>query len=115
MMTKTNTQIIKMMQENPVVIDNHTDKEEQITGLVEFKNPEMNLACCFDSMYYSLNSCYIGRDGKLHCSQSSIGGVLWGANPNSEQLKNYNNSCFFEYQKIQCIHKPDGTMIFPAA
>ena len=115
MMTKTNNQIIKMMQENPVVIDNRTNKEEQLTGLVEFKNPEFSLACCFNSTYYPLNSCYIGRDGKLHCSQGSIGGILCGANPNSEQLKNYNNNCYFDYQKIKCIYKPDGTMVFPLA
>ena len=106
--------IIKMMEANPVVINNHTDKEDKITGLVEFVNSEKGLACCFDARYYSLNRCYI-NNGKLHCSTWSIGGVLCGAYPDEEALKKYNESCIFDGGKIKCVHLPDGTKVYPAA
>ena len=103
---------IKAMMLNPVVINDHTDEEEQITGLVEFNNPEKGLACCFDARYYSLNACTI-EDGRLHCSQMSIGCVLWGAYPDGDQLKKYNDSQLFESGKIKCIYRPDGSVVFP--
>ena len=103
---------IAAMQLNPVVINNHTNKPEIITGLVEFVDPEKNLACCFNARYYSLNACVI-QDGVLHCSQMSIGGVLWGAYPDAKQLKKYNDGCIFESGKIKCIHRPDGTKVYP--
>jgi hypothetical protein len=103
---------IKAMEANPVVIDNHTDKPEIITGLVEFVDPEKGLACCFNARYYSLNACVI-QDGVLHCSMASIGGVLWGAYPDEEQLQKYNDGCIFESGKIKCIHRPDGTKVYP--
>ena len=78
--------IIKMMEENPVVIDNHTGKERPITGLVEFVNPDKLLACCFDVKYYSLNPCILDEDNKLHCVEYSIGGDLWSSYPTEEQL-----------------------------
>ena len=105
---------IKIMEENPVVINDHTNKEETITGLVEFINPDKDLACCMDAMYYSLNACYINKNGKLCCSTYSIGGVL-GGYVDSEALKNYNKSCLLESAKIKCVHCPDGTKIYPAA
>lgn len=106
--------IIKMMEENPVVIDNHTGNEEAITGLVEFVNDSKLLACCFDAKYYSLNACMVDDDDKLHCSMFSIGGVLWGAYPDDKQLKEYNAACLFESSKIKCIHRPDGSKVYPA-
>lgn len=105
---------ITAMENNPTVINNHTNAVEHITGLVEFVDPEKNLACCFNAKYYSLNACTI-EDGVLHCSEISIGGVLWGAYPDAEQLKTYNEGCIFESGKIKCIHRPDGTKIYPAA
>lgn len=109
-MKARNEMIIKMMEENPVVIDDHTNMQEKLTGLVEFRNPDKGLACCVDALYYSLNACLV-KDEKLHCSEASIGGVLWGEDP--EQLKEYNNSCIFEGGKIKCIHRPDGSKIYP--
>ena len=106
--------LIKMMEQNPVVINNHTYKEEVITGLVEFVNPDKNLACCFDARYYSLNACLIDDEERLHCSTSSIGGVLRGPYPDAEQLKNYNDSCILNSFKIKCIHRPDGIKVYPA-
>ena len=107
------TKII-MMEENPVVINNHTGVEETITGLVEFNNSNKDLACCFNSRYYSLNACILDDDDMLHCSTFSIGGVLWGAYPNAQQLKEYNKNCLFDSWKIKCIHRPDGTKVYPA-
>ena len=107
--------IIKMMEENPVVIDNHTGKERPITGLVEFVNPDKLLACCFDVKYYSLNPCILDEDNKLHCVEYSIGGDLWSSYPTEEQLRDYNSICEFDSQKIKCIHRPDGTKVYPAS
>ena len=106
--------LVKKMQENPVVIDNHSNKPERLTGLVEFNNPYKGLACCFNAAYYSLNECYLKNDTELHCSQMSIGGVLWGAYPDAEQLKEYNESCCQEGGKIKCLYRPDGTIVYPA-
>lgn len=106
--------IIKAMEEKPVVINGHTNKEEAITGLVEFVNPDKDLACCVDARYYSLNACYLNKDGKLYCSTYSIGGVLWGGYVDSEALRDYNAACLFESGKIKCVHRPDGTKIYPA-
>ena len=102
-----------MMEENPVVINDHTNEVEQLTGLVEFVDIKKHLACCFYARCYSLNACTL-NDDKLHCSTSSIGGVLWGAYPDAEQIKAYNDSCLFESGKIKCIHRPDGTKVYPA-
>ena len=114
MLVSNYEELITMMQENPVVVDDHTDEEMKLTGLVEFDVPNKGLACCFDARYYSLNLCYIGDDdSKLHCSQLSIAGVLWGAEPDSEQLKRYNDDVVFG-AKIKCIHRPDGTKVHPA-
>ena len=106
--------LIKMMEENPVVIDGHTKKSETITGLVEFVNPDKQLACCWDARYYSLNACTLNKENKLYCSTCSIGGVLFGAYPDAEALKTYNEGCLFEGGKIKCIHRPDGTKVYPA-
>lgn len=108
-------ELVRKMQENPVVINNHTNEETALTGLVEFVNPDKGLACCCDAVYYSLNLCYIDdKDGKLHCSQMSIGGVLKGAQPDSRQLKEYNESVISDGGKIKCIHLPDGNKVYPA-
>lgn len=112
MNTIEQTTMIKMMEMNPVVIDDHTGKEEKLTGLVEFNNPNKGLACCFDARYYSLNLCTLEEDRKLHCSQLSIGGVLWGGYPDVEQINEYNDSCPQDGGKIKCIHKPDGTKVY---
>lgn len=116
---KRNAEIVLMMENNPTVINNHNGMEEKITGLVEFVDPYMGLACCFDSRYYSLNACYKDKNNKLHCSTSSIAGVLEGARPTPKQLAEYNtNMDIFEFnktRKIKCIHLPDGTKVYPAA
>ena len=105
--------LISKMIANPVVIDNHTGNEKTITGLVEFV-ADKGLACMFDARYYSLNQCYADKEGKLHCSTGSIGGVLWGGYPDAEQLKKYNDSQIFDDGKIVCCHMADGTKIYPA-
>ena len=106
--------LISRMQENPEVINNHTNKPESITGLVGFSSPNKGLACCFDARYYSLNECYI-HNNELHCSTMSIGGVLFGPYPDEEDIQKYNESCIFESARIKCIHRPDGTKVYPAA
>ena len=107
--------VLEMMaRDGAVVINDHTKKPEAITGLVEFV-ADKGLACMFDSMYYSLNLCYKDeKDDILHCSQMSIGGVLWGI-PDSKQLKEYNDSQIFNSGKIKCCHMLDGTTVYPAA
>lgn len=116
MTTEIKNEIIKRMEQNPVVIDDHNNQPAEITGLVEFVNDEKDLACCFDSRYYSLNPCKLRTDtGELHCSMYSIGGVLMGPYPNEEDLKRYNDSCVLNSFKIKCIHRPDGTKVYPAA
>ena len=102
---------IRMMLSNPVIIDNHDHKQKTITGLVEFTDG--CLACCFDARYYSLNACEL-QDGKLHCSTTSIGGVLWGGHPSAEQLKEYNEAVMFA-KYIKCIHFANGDIVYPAA
>jgi hypothetical protein len=109
---RNNIKKIEAMKLNPVVVNNHTGEEEEITGLVEFVNPEKGLACCFNARYYSLNACVI-QDSKLHCSTMAIGGVLWGAYPDSEQLTKYNNDQLFDGGKIKCIYRPDGSIVYP--
>lgn len=104
--------IISMMEENPSVINN--DKSERIIGLVEFNTPNKGLACMFNSRYYSLNLCYIDEDdNKLHCSQMSIGGVLWRDKDLAQQIKEYNNDVVFG-SKIVCCHMADGATVYPA-
>ena len=107
------TKKIKAMLANPVVINNHTGREENITGLVEFVNPEKGIACCFDARYYSLNACLLKEDG-LHCSTVSIAGVLQGAYPDADQLAKYNDEHqLFPGDRIKCIYRPDGSVVFP--
>lgn len=111
---KKETVLKTMAKDGAVIINDHTDKPQAITGLVEFV-ADKGLACMFDSMYYSLNLCYKDDgDGKLHCSQMSIGGVLWGGYPDAKQLKEYNEGCCQEGGKIVCCHMADGTTIYPA-
>ena len=105
---------ISLMETSPLIINDHTNELEEITGLVEFNNPNKDLACCFKAQYYSLNACEININGQLHCSEISIGGILWGAYPDSEQLKKYNDNCVLNSFKIKCIHRPDGTKVYPA-
>ena len=107
--------VLEMMARGgAVVINDHTKKPEAITGVVEFV-ADKGLACMFDARYYSLNLCYRDEDDdKLHCSQMSIGGVLWGGRPDAEQLKKYNEGCCQEGGKIVCCHMADGTTIYPA-
>ena len=104
-----------MVRDRGVIMDDHTSELELITGVVEFV-ADKGLACMFNSTYYSLNLCYKDeKDDILHCSQMSIGGVLWGGFPDSKQLKEYNDSCCQEGGKIVCCHMLDGTTIYPAA
>ena len=99
------------MMANPLVIDDHTGKSERITGLVEFVNPRTPFGCCFDARCYSINACLM-HDGVLHCSTMAIGGVFWG-DPDSKQLKKYNDEHRIEGSKIKCIYRPDGTIVVP--
>lgn len=112
-METRNSNLIKMMEDNPSIIDNHTGREEKLAGLVEFNNPENGLGCCFNAAYFSVNACIMSSDGKLHCSQCSIGGVLWGIT--SEDIDEYNDTCLYEGGKIKCIHLPNGDKVYPAA
>lgn len=114
----TKENIIKKFQEKQEVVDDHCTWEvrhETITGLVEFVNPNKELAPCFDSRYYSLNECYVNpKDNELHVSPMSIGGVLFGPYPDKRQLKEYNDSVCQEGGKIKCIHLADGSVVLPA-
>ena len=103
-----------MRKNNGIIIDNHTGEKETIVGLVEFEDPTKGLACMFNARYYSLNEALLYND-EIHCSRTSIGGVLWGANPDAEQLKDYNDSQIFNSGKIKCCHMLDGTTVYPAA
>lgn len=104
---------IKMMEDSAIVINNRDSRRRFITGLVEFNNPNKGLACCFDSEWYPLYACIIGRDNKLHCSMFTIGEFLSGPYPDEYQLKMYNDNCIVDNCKIKCIHRPDGTKVYP--
>ena len=111
-MKTRNEKLINLMRKNNgVIIDNHTGEKETIVGLVEFEDPTKGLACMFNARYYSLNAALV-RNDEIHCSQASIGGVLWGI-PDSKQLKEYNDSQIFNSSKIKCCHMLDGTTIIP--
>lgn len=113
-MIKRNEKLVKVMRrDNGIIIDNHTGEKETIVGLVEFEDPTKGLACMFNARYYSLNAALL-RNDEIHCSQASIGGVLWGI-PDAEQLKDYNDSQIFNSGKIKCCHMLDGTTVYPAA
>ena len=100
------------MEANPVMIDNHTGKEVALAGLVEFNNPYIGLGCCFDTTYFSVNACIKEKDGMLHCSKCSIGGVLWGIS--YKDIDEYNDTCLSEGGRIKCIHLPNGEKVYPA-
>ena len=102
-----------MRKNNGMIIDNHTGEKETIVGLVEFEDPTKGLACMFNARYYSLNEALLYND-EIHCSRTSIGGVLWGI-PDAKQLKDYNDSQIFNSGKIKCCHMLDGTTVYPAA
>jgi len=105
--------IINSMRSNNVVIDSHDGSEMPIVGLVEFNNQSKGLAACLDARYYSLNAIYLNdNDERLHLSQMSIGGVLWGV-PTSEKLKKYNDDAIFDGGKIKVVHMADGREIYP--
>ena len=103
-------EIIKAMEQNPMFIDNHDNKEKDLIGLAEFVSESRELACCIEARYFSLNQCYMDDD-RLHCSMMSIGGVLWGIGVH--HVDEYNESVVFEGMKIRCIHLPDGTKVYP--
>lgn len=105
--------IDRMRKNNGQIINDHNDKEANIIGLVEFEDPTKGLACMFNAKYYSLNAALLCGN-EIHCSQASIGGVLWGANPDAEQLKEYNDNQLFNGGKIKCCHMLDGSTIYPA-
>ena len=105
--------IIKMMEQNPVVVDDHCPRELQLTGLVEFNNPWKGLGCCLDYHHFCLNECYISEeDGKLHLSMASNGGVLYGIT--QKAIDKFNAITIQDGGKIKCIHLPDGTKVFPS-
>lgn len=105
---------INKMLKNPIVIDDNTGKERRITGLVEFNSVDKGIACCFDEKYYPLRKCVIKADGKLHCTASVIGSVLWNPYPTPTQLRLYNIDYDDAYgNKIKCIHTSDGDIIAP--
>ena len=114
-MKTRNEKLINLMRKNNgVIIDNHTGRKETIVGLVEVEDATKGLACMINARYYSLNAALL-RNDEIHCSQASIGGVLWGANPDAEQLKDYNDSQIFNSGRIKCCHMLDGTTVYPAA
>ena len=109
---KRNAELIRMMEEHPVMIDDHTGLEEPLIGLVEFNNIYKDLGCCFDARYFSVNACEKDPDdGKLHCLQTSVGGVLWGIDTYS--IDKYNENTIQDGGKIKCIHLPNGTKVYP--
>lgn len=108
---RVNDKLIAMMESSPVVINDHSGREIKLTGLVEFTDPKMGLACCCDYWLYCLNRCYGRNNGELHLSTTSIAGNMYGAYPDSKQIKKYNNE---HLSKIKCIHRPDGTKVYPA-
>ena len=105
--------IIKAMEQNPVLINNHTDEEEGFIGLVEFNNEYKGLGGCFNARYFCINEVYINeKDEKLHLSEMSIGGNLFGIT--SEDIDRYNESVIQEGGKIKCIHLPNGSKVYPS-
>lgn len=106
--------IIKAMEQNPVLINNHTYDEEEFIGLVEFNNEYKSLGGCFNARYFCINEVYISdRDGKLHLSEMSIGGTLFGIE--QKDIDKYNESTIQEGGKIKCIHLPDGSKVYPSS
>lgn len=101
------------MEYMPVVID-CDGKIREIAGLAEFIDSRKKPACCFDTGYYELRLCSMTATGTLNCSSIVEGNILNGL-PDPEQLRKYNEMCKIESYKIKCIHKPDGTKIYPAS
>ena len=111
-LNKNNQKTLEMFLQNNLVIDNHPLQDPKyVYALVEFEDNERDLGACFENCNYSINAVYISeKDEKLHLSEMSIGGVLYGT-PTKESIEQYNAHQFFDYFKIRNLIKADGTVI----
>lgn len=110
-----NDYIIKLMESSNIITDDRTNQPIELTGLVEFENPQKPLAACINNEFYSLNEVYLLREsGKfvLHLSQLPIGGYLDEAYPDRKSIQDYNSKYISPSGIIRCIHRPNGTKIW---
>lgn len=108
--------VISKFLSGEVVINDHTDKQEEVEALVEL-NGENRPLCQFipNVRYQSLNKVYSSKEdmGELHISMESIGGCFTG-DLTQKNVEKYNKSCIFDSFKIKRVILRDGSCIIPA-
>lgn len=76
-------------------IDNHDDEELQLGGIFELVDGSV-VQYIDGTRYQSLNGLYISDDdGRVHCSQASVGGVIEGCD-----INRYNHSLMWYRTQI---------------
>ena len=101
---KTPGAVKELIRDMGGMYDDHNNwiplDSRKILGVVKLANESLGCAVILDARYQSINGLYLDDDMKLHISDWSIGGVLWG-NLNQESVDKYNQSITLEGCKIK--------------
>ncbi len=108
---------IKSMCNCPTVWDLYKKEEKILAGLIEFNDAGKGFACCFDEESYILDRC---RYSTTRCISSNfiyssrpvygIDNTFHGI-PTMESIKEYNDKCTEEKDKIKKVYFADGTIL----
>ena len=101
-------EILKVFYNDQTIIDDEDGIEKELYGLVEFKTPYKGLAALLKNVYIQcLNPVHIGKDGKLHRLNVSIGGNIY-----SIDVERYNDSMVQDGGKITKIYFKEETKCY---
>ena len=87
-----NTNIMKQLRNRPVIINDHSNDEHEVIGVVELCNG--SLAPLYKNERFCLNGLYIlESDNRVHLSRASVGGVfdLRNGETIDKAIENYNS------------------------
>lgn len=92
LLNKDNQEVLELFLSNNMVVDDHKYQDpKEVYALVEFNSNHKGLGAALNHWCYCINEIYSGSDGKLHLSEFSIGGNLYGI-PTREKVEAYNEA-----------------------
>lgn len=109
---KEKIDVLNVLKNQKTYIDDHNNKERVIDAIVEFNSNYRELGIFHFNSNFCINKAYVGKDGKIHLSQCSIGPTIntRGSRPLEYIIDEYNNEQKNENFKISKLYFPDGTV-----
>lgn len=110
LLNSKNYEVLEKFLQNNLLIDDHKGQQpKEAVALIEYNSKFKPLGAAFSYWYYCINQVYY-KDGRLHLSECSIGGNLYGI-PSKEDIEKYNESAVLGGGLIKRVWFHDGTIL----